>query len=321
MAFVDELEINISAGKGGDGVVRWRHEKNREYGGPAGGDGGKGGSVYAKGVRDIGALFRYRATKDFRAHDGGSGKSNEMRGADGEDLVIDFPVGSIIINRKTQERFELLHDGEQTLLLAGGAGGLGNAHFKGSYHQRPKESTPGKVGEDAHFHVELQLIADVGFVGLPNAGKSSLLNALTRANAKIGSYAFTTLEPNLGVMDGYVLADIPGLIEGAAQGKGLGHKFLRHIKRTKVLLHLISLENPDVVGVYETIRTELEGYDQALTDKKEIIVLTKTDTADSATITAARQALSSYSPDIIEVSILNDASIQRLRGEIARRLM
>ncbi len=320
MAFIDEAEIKASAGRGGDGVVRWLHEKGREYGGPSGGDGGKGGGVYATAVRDIGALARFRQVKEFKAQNGGGGKSNNMHGANGKDYTIELPVGSIIINRDTDERFELLKEGERVLLLIGGAGGFGNSHFKNSVRQRPKESTKGAIGESASFFIELQLIADVGLIGLPNAGKSSILNELTRAHARVGSYAFTTLEPNLGVMHNFVLADIPGLIEGAAEGKGLGHKFLRHVKRTKILLHCVSLEEKDLEKAYRSVRGELGKYSAELLQKPEVIVLTKSDLVEDRTQKDALVWAKKHSMIVSLVSILDSPSIKRLSDAVPSML-
>lgn len=322
MAFIDEAEIKATAGRGGDGVTRWLHEKGREYGGPSGGDGGKGGDIYARAVRDMGALARFRHVKRFKAERGESGQSRLMHGGNGQDLVIDIPVGSVIINKHTDERFELLSDGQQVLLLLGGAGGLGNAHFKSSVNQRPKEFTFGAEGESATLYIELQLIADAGLIGLPNAGKSSLLNELTRANARVGSYAFTTLEPNLGVMaDGYILADIPGLIEGAAEGKGLGHKFLRHIRRTRILVHCLSLEQEEVVATYRTVRSELGKYHLDLLKKKEIVVLTKTDLVDPDVFDKKVKVMKKETgADIFGISTLDDASVKAFGDALSRIL-
>ena len=285
MAFVDELSLHMKAGKGGKGVVRWLHEKYKEFGGPAGGNGGRGGNIYAKAVRDSWLLARYRHKIEFIAEDGAEGENQSKHGKNGEDLYIEFPVGSILTNRATGDVFRLDEDGQETLLLKGGRGGLGNEHFKGSTNQQPKEWTPGKDGEEADFDIEVEIIASAGLIGLPNAGKSSLLNALTRASVKVGAYEFTTLEPNLGDLYGHVLADIPGLIEGASEGKGLGHKFLRHIRRTKVLLHCVSLENAQsaedpiegLEKIYETVRKELNEFDPELSSKEEIIIVTKSD--------------------------------------------
>jgi len=280
MAFIDEMTVHVRAGRGGNGVVRWLHEKFKEFGGPSGGDGGRGAHVYVKAVRDTTQLARYKNIKEFNAPNGEAGGNNSKHGGNGEDMYIDVPVGSVITNKSTKEVYKLNQEGETIQILKGGNGGLGNERFKSSTNQTPEEWTPGKNGEEADFYIEVELIADAGLVGLPNAGKSSLLNALTKAQAKIGAYQFTTLEPNLGALYNYILADIPGLIEGASEGRGLGHKFLRHIKRTKMLFHCISLEHEtvdEIQTVYKTIRKELEDYHPDMVLKKEVILLTKSD--------------------------------------------
>ena len=313
MAFVDELNIHIKAGTGGGGVVRWRHEKGIDHAGPAGGNGGKGGDVYVRAIRDIAILARYKNTKEFAAESGEFGMKKSMHGKNGEDLVIDLPIGSVLTNLETREKFNLIEDGKEIKILNGGKGGLGNEHFKNSINQAPEHQTDGKPGEEADFYVEVQLVADAGLIGLPNAGKSSLINVLTNSKSKIGSYQFTTLEPSLGDMHGYILADIPGLIEGASEGKGLGHKFLRHIKRTKMLLHCISLENEDLVSVYKVIRKELKDYSEDLAEKQEVIILTKTDLVDEKTISKAITKLSKLNKNILTVTVLDDDSVKNLR--------
>ncbi len=321
MAFIDDLTIHIKAGNGGNGVVRWLHERGKEMAGPSGGNGGNGGDVYILAVRDLGILEKYRNIKDIVSDRGGDGMKNSMYGRNGDDLVIELPVGSVVTDSRTKRKYNLINDGEKILILKGGRGGLGNEHFKGSTNIAPVQSTPGKDGEDADFHIELELVADAGLIGLPNAGKSSLLNALTNADAKVGSYQFTTLEPNLGALKGgFILADIPGLIEGASEGKGLGHKFLRHIKRTKRLLHLISLENTAIVETYKTIRNELKQYGQGLDEKEETIILTKTDTVDQKTVDAAVKKLTKFNKDILTITVLDDESIKNFSDEVVKRL-
>lgn len=321
MAFIDEIQFHAKAGNGGTGVVRWRHEKGKEFSGAAGGNGGHGGDIYARAVRDINILARHKTVKEFKGGDGDAGQNSSKQGKAGEDCYIDLPIGSLIINLQTQRTVELVEEGQISKILHGGKGGLGNEYFKASTNVRPEQSTPGKEGEEADFTVELNLIADAGFIGLPNAGKSSLLNALTNARAKVGAYAFTTLDPNLGALPGgFILADIPGLIEGASEGKGLGDKFLKHVKRTKMLVHLVSLENEDMEQTYLTIRDELGKYDPSLAEKAEVVVLSKTDMADAAKIKAARKIISKYNKDILEVSVLDDASIKKLSEELTKRL-
>lgn len=317
MAFIDQIQFFAQAGKGGDGVVRWRKEKFEPRGGPWGGDGGKGGNILIESVRNVTLLSRIAHITRYKAPDGSPGETASRHGKDGEDFIIKLPIGSVITNTETNESFEILKDGEVVTLLSGGRGGYGNEHFKSSTTTSPDFATKGEAGESGNFLVELRLIADAGFVGFPNAGKSSLLAELTNASPKIGDYAFTTLSPNLGAMDGYVLADIPGIIEDASLGRGLGIQFLRHISRTKLLLHCISAERDTVLESYILIRKELEAYGQGIAEKPEVIILTKTDATTEQAVGEAISALSSVGKEVISVSIYDDHSLQTLRSRLS----
>lgn len=329
--FIDEIKFFAKAGRGGDGVVRWRREKFIDKGGPNGGDGGKGGDIYAVAVNDINLLSKYKHKKQFVGNDGEEGAGGSKHGKDGKNLLIEFPIGSIITNVESGGSVSLDVVGQKELLLKGGSGGYGNEQFKTSINTTPTKATKGKIGEQGNFKIELELFADVGLIGLPNAGKSSLLNAITNASAKIGSYQFTTLDPNLGDFFGYTLADIPGLIEGASTGKGLGIKFLKHIKRTKMLVHLVSLENTNPIKVYKEIRKELGSYDKTLTEKKEVIILTKTDLiSDSKKIEKIKKEFSVLGRSasgrekkplaVFTLSLYDDESIKKLMDDLVKLL-
>ncbi|PIP55961.1 MAG: GTPase ObgE [Candidatus Zambryskibacteria bacterium CG_4_9_14_3_um_filter_42_9] len=318
--FTDELNLHLKAGRGGDGVVRWRHEKGKDHGGPSGGNGGKGGDVYVLAVRDIGILSAYRNVKEFKAGDGEDGSKDSKQGGVGKEAVIKLPVGSRLTNLTTGYTTELLKDNEKTLLLHGGRGGLGNEHFKGSTNISPKESTPGVLGEEADFHIELLLVVDMGIIGLPNAGKSSLLNALTNARSRVADFPFTTIEPALGSFYGFVIADIPGLIEGAAEGRGLGHKFLRHIERTRTLVHCISSEVDDPIKAYKTIRSELKLYNEEITKKPEIVILTKVDMVSDKEKEEKLELLRTVSPEVFGISVLDDVLIKEFVEHLSSNL-
>lgn len=272
---VDDITIRIRAGNGGKGAVAFN--KIMMALGPAGGSGGLGGSVYAEGISDLSGLGQFRFKKEFAAEDGRDGRDGFRDGHNGKDLVLKVPVGTVAHNLTTGEDITIAHIGERVPLAKGGKGGKGNFLFRSAKHTSPTRFQPGLPGESFSFRLELKMIADVGFVGLPNAGKSSMLNRLTNANTKVANYPFTTLEPNLGVYYELILADIPGLIEGSSAGKGLGIKFLRHIERTRILFHFVSAESPDPAADYKTIRKELGLYNKELAEKPEYVFLTKTD--------------------------------------------
>ncbi len=299
--FVDELTIYAKAGDGGDGVVRWRHDKYQPKAGPSGGNGGDAGDVYVRAVKDLNRLSKYTGNNTFLSEVGDAGQSQNKDGKNGQDLYIDIPVGSKISDLGRDRSFELSKLGQTERILKGGAGGLGNVYFKSSTNQSPTESTPGKGGEDGNFLVEVSLVVDIGLIGLPNAGKSTLLNQLTNANSRIGAYPFTTLEPHLGDMYGFMIADIPGLISGAADGKGLGHKFLRHVSRTKMLVHLVSLEHENPISEYYTIREELSKFDKELAEKEEWIILTKSDLVDKAKIDEVTKAIAKINNRVLVI--------------------
>ena len=316
---IDNVVLNISAGKGGDGVVRWRREKFIMFGGPAGGDGGKGGDVYLEVIRDVNALYKYRFKKEWQAPDGESGKKRSMHGSDAEDLILSIPVGSIVYNRDYDIRYECNTEGQRIKILSGGRGGLGNEKFKSATNRAPEEYTEGAAGQSGVFEIELRLIADIGLIGKPNAGKSSLLNNLTNAHSKIGNYAFTTLEPYLGDYYGLIIADIPGLIEGASDGKGLGTKFLKHITRTKTIIHLISAEEIDFVNEYNIIRNELERFDKELLNKKEIILISKIDLISEKELEDKIKLLKKITKNkIFTISLYSDDSIETFKKELLK---
>lgn len=311
MAFIDEARIEAHSGKGGDGVIRWLRTKQTAWGGPSGGDGGKGGDVILVGVRDLAALANYRYEKKFNAEPGEAGQGELKHGKNGADMLLKVPVGTHVRVVDTGDEYEITKEDEQIVLFKGGWGGLGNARFKSATNQNPYQQTVGKPGKGSELELVLKIIADAGLIGLPNAGKSSLLNALTRAKSKIGDYPFTTLEPNLGDFYGRIVADIPGLIEGASTGRGLGMKFLKHVERTGILLHLVSADQDDPILAYREVRKEIEAFGHGLADKREIIVLSKTDLISPEEVKEKMKLLAKETGrEVTSVSVIDDASLK-----------
>lgn len=315
---IDDVTITAIAGNGGDGAVAFN--KNLKELGPTGASGGHGGSVYCVGVADIGALAHWRNTKEALASDGETGGIQYRDGKDGTDIEFPVPVGTVIHNLDTNESPGITAIGQRLLLAKGGRGGKGNYHFRSSTDTSPKRSERGATGQRWSLRLELKLIADVGLIGLPNAGKSSLLNEVTRAQQKVANYPFTTLEPGLGVYHELILADIPGIIEGASSGKGLGIKFLRHVERTRTLLHLISCESEDPVRDWRLIRAELGAYQPALLQKEEFVLLTKTDLVDSETVAHRERQFAAEHITVLPFSIHDPKAIASLET-IFRKLI
>jgi GTP-binding protein len=284
--FVDYVKIHVTSGKGGQGSKHMRREKYIPKGGPDGGDGGRGGHVIIKANKNLWTLYHLKFKRHFKAEHGMAGSKQTSTGADGEDVYIEVPLGTVIRDKETEEiLFELTEDGEEKIVAKGGRGGLGNAHFKSSTNQTPRYSQPGEEGEEVDIILELKILADVGLVGFPNAGKSTLLSVITAAKPKIANYEFTTLKPNLGIVEyrdykTFVVADIPGIIEGAAEGKGIGHRFLRHIERNSTLLFLVPADAPDIKEQYEILVDELRRYNPQLLDKERLVAISKSDMLD-----------------------------------------
>lgn len=327
---IDLATIKVKAGDGGDGIVSFRHEKYIAKGGPDGGDGGKGGSVYAVADHNLATLIDFLSKKVYKAERGQAGGSKNKKGFDGEDKIIKVPLGTLIYEEKGSEEIliaDLAKDGQRILLAQGGLGGVGNKTFSSSTNRAPRQYTKGKPGEDKNIKLEVKLIADIGLIGAPNAGKSTLINVLTNSNAKVADYPFTTISPNLGVLklksgQKVIISDIPGLIEGASQGKGLGDEFLRHVERTRVLVHLIDpypadyaqsaaaeVEVEKAIADYEMIREELKNYKTDLTAKEEIVVINKLD------VTEVRESFPQIEKAFFEKYSLKVFGISAVTGE------
>lgn len=313
---IDDITIHVKSGKGGDGLVAFN--KNPKALGPTGGSGGRGGSLYFECISNISALNRLRYKKVFEAENGKNGQRQLRNGASGEDLIIQVPIGTVIHNLTSGNDQEIVKLKERLLIAKGGRGGKGNFCFRGSKNTSPKQFQYGQSGKGFDIRLELKLIADIGLIGLPNVGKSSLLNELTRAKSKIGNYPFTTLEPNLGTYYELILADIPGLIEGSSSGRGLGFKFLRHIERTKILFHLISAESRDAIESYQIIRKELGAYNKLLLQKEEYVFLTKADLFDAAEIQQKISKLKKINPTATALSLYDSTSINQVEKILNR---
>ena len=297
--FVDYVKINISSGNGGKGSAHFRREKYITKGGPDGGDGGRGGNVIFVSDKSLWTLYHFKFQKHFKCGHGGDGSKNRSSGADGKDVKIKVPIGTVIKDAESDKIiYETIEDGEEKIILEGGKGGLGNWNFRSSTNQAPRYAQPGLKGKEMQLTLELKLLADVGLVGFPNVGKSTLLKTLTSAKPKIGNYEFTTLKPNLGIVEyrnfkSFVIADIPGIIEGASEGKGLGHYFLRHIERNSVLLFLLSADSKDVVKEYQVLLNELKKYNPELIDKQRLIAISKSDLINEKDIEKIKNKVSS----------------------------
>ncbi|MBD2020109.1 GTPase ObgE [Leptolyngbya sp. FACHB-36] len=327
MQFIDQAEIQVQAGDGGDGLVAFRREKYVPTGGPSGGNGGRGGSVFLKAVQNLQTLLDFQYNHIFKADNGARGGPNNRTGAAGRDRVIEVPCGTMIYNADTNELLGDLVEPEQTFCVArGGKGGLGNQHFLSNHNRAPEKALPGLPGDVRSLRLELKLLAEVGIIGLPNAGKSTLIAALSAARPKIANYPFTTLVPNLGVVrkpsgDGTVFADIPGLIEGAHLGVGLGHDFLRHVERTRLLLHLIDATGEDPISDYQTIQQELGAYGRGLADRPQILALNKIDAVEPDELIALVERLQDLTQSaVFQISAVTRAGLDALLRKIWQEL-
>ena len=323
--FVDYIKVYASSGKGGRGSAHLHREKFITKGGPDGGDGGRGGHIILRGNKDMWTLFHLKFKKHFRAEQGGDGSKSRSTGKDGNDIYIDVPLGTIVRDSETAEIiFEITENGEEKILLEGGMGGRGNWHFKSSTNQTPRYAQPGIDGLEGWFQIELKILADVGLVGFPNAGKSTLLSVITAAKPKIADYAFTTLKPNLGIVEyrefkSFVMADIPGIIEGAAEGKGLGHRFLRHIERNSTLLFLIPADSDDIHKEYEILLNELKKHNPELLDKQRLLAISKTDMLDEELQEEIKNELPTGIPFVF-ISSLAQIGLQELKDKLWKML-
>jgi GTP-binding protein len=315
---VDEVIITVKGGNGGNGAATFKRNAQTAKGGPDGGNGGNGGDLYFEGVNDITALSIFSYTKSVSAEDGVSGGKQNLYGRNGKDITVKVPIGTEITDLNTNQVIEILNINQKLLIAKGGKGGRGNNEFKSATNQTPKYRELGEKGVEKKLRMILKLVADIGLIGLPNAGKSSLLEVLTNAHPKIGNYPFTTLEPNLGVIKGLIISDIPGLIEGASLGKGLGDKFLRHVEKTRILIHCLDSMSIDLKKDYQTIRRELEVYNPTLLNKKELLLLTKSDLVDEKTLKKNMNIAEKLNSELLSVSIYDDINLDKLRAKILK---
>ena len=327
MKFVDEVEIEVKAGKGGNGIASFRREKYIEFGGPDGGDGGDGGNIYLKGTKNLNTLADFRTKKKFDAQNGENGMGKNKTGKNGEDLDILVPLGTIVCNAESGLKIsELIEDDQRILVAKGGKHGFGNLRFKSSTNRAPRKFTKGALGEELNLKLELRLLADAGFLGKPNVGKSSLMRAMTKAKPKVANYPFTTLNPSLGVVDigygeSYVIADIPGLIEGAAEGIGLGTQFLKHLSRTNILLHVLDIQNFSSEGKINdltSINNELEKFDVKLANKRQYLIFNKVDLLDTSELEEKKKYILNYydEKEVFFTSAVGNIGIEDLKKKI-----
>lgn len=320
MSFVDQAKFYVKGGDGGNGCVSFRREKYVPKGGPNGGDGGRGGTVYIRATKKVQSLIDFKYRSHFKAGRGGHGQGKDKHGANGSDLIVEVPAGSVIRDAESGATLvDLIDEGQEFIASRGGRGGLGNAHFASGANRTPRIATDGRAGEERWLMIELKLIADIGLVGLPNAGKSSLLAMLSAANPKIGDYPFTTLEPQLGVLQEkfskpYIIADIPGLIEDAHKGVGLGHSFLKHIERTSIILHVVDISEDNHAHNYQILERELRKYNDELTDRVKLIILNKIDLVDPEMVAEIEDEYKNNGLQTIHVSALSGDGIAGLRS-------
>lgn len=325
MKFLDRAKIYIKAGNGGDGGLSFRHEKFLEYGGPDGGNGGKGGDVYFKGIRHLNTLIDYRYQQHFKAKRGENGRGANCYGAGGDDLILHVPIGTEILDETgTLQLADIVEEGQTVLIAKGGCGGFGNNHYKSSTNRAPRRANKGQSGEELWVWLQLKLIADVGLVGFPNVGKSTFLSMVSRAKPKIADYPFTTLVPQLGVISfnskEFVLADIPGLIEGAHDGRGLGDRFLAHVERCKILIHMVDVSTENPMDSYLTLRNELELYSEEISHKPEIVVLNKVDVVDSNKLEKKFKEFEEKCKKVHVMSALQGDNIRTVLSEVVENL-